>query len=318
VIKPSEKFERQIARIHKLIEQPESEVTWNDRIPDPDNTEQPRQIDITIRRHGKLTMIECRIHNKKQDVKWIEELIGRRLSLKADVAIAVSASGFTSGAIAKAKAHGIILRDILSLTKEEITQWGRKTKVNLTFYEYSDISLVMIFDAKNRGQVSTADIIEFLKKHSDVVYMIFENVAQLIDERNPQGLPGTFSAELMHNNLRVNGKLVQKSELKAHVRTIKRDVEIPSVVVYDAVDVGALERNVFIEAVDLGNFEITQSSNTVIVVLDLMPVQAPPNCQFRFVTIDFGRVVTIKNTEILGIPKLGISLQQMKVGISFR
>ncbi len=77
----SEKFERQIERIHKLIEGPGSQVTWNDRIPDPDNEDQPRQIDVTIRRDGKLTLVECRIHRQKQDVSWIEEIIGRKASL---------------------------------------------------------------------------------------------------------------------------------------------------------------------------------------------------------------------------------------------
>src|SRR3989337_467443 len=124
LLKPSEKFERQIKRIHDLIEQPGSKVTWNDSIPDPDNPEQPRQIDITIQRENTFTIVECRIHSKKQDVKWIEELIGRRLSLQADTVIAVSASGFTEGAIIKAKAYGIILRDIISLTEEEIKEWG--------------------------------------------------------------------------------------------------------------------------------------------------------------------------------------------------
>jgi hypothetical protein len=39
-------------------------------------------------------MVECRQHQSPQDVQWIEELIGRRVSLPADSAIAVSSSGF--------------------------------------------------------------------------------------------------------------------------------------------------------------------------------------------------------------------------------
>src|SRR5437764_13291010 len=101
MVPPSEQFERRIERIHRLLEQ-EAVVTWNDRIPDPDNPNQPRQIDITIRPDGKLGMVECRLHKSRQDVKWIEEIIGRRASLRANAAIAVSASGFTDGARAKA------------------------------------------------------------------------------------------------------------------------------------------------------------------------------------------------------------------------
>ena len=135
----SKKFELQITRIHQLIEQPDAEVTWDDHIPDPDNPEQLRQIDISIKRDGKFTLIECRIHKKRQDVKWIEELIGRRKSLCADAIIAVSASGFTRGAILKAKSHGVILRDIQSLTVQEISNWGKKTKVSITLFKYEQV-----------------------------------------------------------------------------------------------------------------------------------------------------------------------------------
>jgi hypothetical protein len=72
------KFEHQIERIHQLVEREGSEVTWNDQIPDPDNPAQARQIDITIRRDGHTTLVECRFHKDRQHVKWIEELIGRR------------------------------------------------------------------------------------------------------------------------------------------------------------------------------------------------------------------------------------------------
>ena len=43
-------LERQVHRIQELLVRSHSDVTWNDHIPDPDNPEQSRQIDITIRR----------------------------------------------------------------------------------------------------------------------------------------------------------------------------------------------------------------------------------------------------------------------------
>src|SRR5258708_18234547 len=97
-LKESHLFEQRIHRIHELLEQSGAEVTWNDRIADPDNPEQPRQIDVTIRRGQHLTLIECRIHKTTQNVKWIDELIGRRQSLAAPSVIAVSASRFTQRA----------------------------------------------------------------------------------------------------------------------------------------------------------------------------------------------------------------------------
>jgi hypothetical protein len=46
---PHKKFEQQIERIHQLVEDEGSTVTWNDHIPEPDNPSQPRQIDVSIR-----------------------------------------------------------------------------------------------------------------------------------------------------------------------------------------------------------------------------------------------------------------------------
>jgi hypothetical protein len=133
----SEKFKRQIERIHQLLENDGAQVTWNDKIPDPDNPSQVRQIDITIRRGDTTTLVECRIHKERQDVKWIEELIGRRQSLRAHAVIAVSASGFTAGAIAKAESFGIILRSLGSLSEQEIRSWGKLTEVQLVYYEFT-------------------------------------------------------------------------------------------------------------------------------------------------------------------------------------
>jgi len=105
-----EEFEQKIAWIESLLKRDGARVRWNHKIPDPDNPEQKRQIDVTIQRGNKLTLVECRYHSKSQDVKWVEELYGRRVSLNAYSVIAVSASGFTKGAIKKAEKLGVVLR----------------------------------------------------------------------------------------------------------------------------------------------------------------------------------------------------------------
>jgi len=83
----STEFEQQIAWIETLLKKEGATVTWNNHIPDPDNPTQPRQIDITIRRGTHLTVVECRLHKAAQNVKWIEELYGRRISLHADAVV---------------------------------------------------------------------------------------------------------------------------------------------------------------------------------------------------------------------------------------
>ena len=79
-----EALERQVHRIHELLERSRDDVTSNDHIPDPDNPTQLRQIDITIRRDGKHdSLLNAGLSRSRQNVKWIEELIGRRQSLLA-------------------------------------------------------------------------------------------------------------------------------------------------------------------------------------------------------------------------------------------
>ena len=56
--KLSTEFEHQIERIHQLLEEEPSKVTWNDKVRDPDNPTQLRQIDITIDRNGTIIHVE--------------------------------------------------------------------------------------------------------------------------------------------------------------------------------------------------------------------------------------------------------------------
>ncbi len=109
--KASDEFEVMISRIHELLEGEGAIVKWNERILDPDNPAQGRQIDVLVTKNGLRTHIECRLRKVPQHVKWIEELMRRRTSLGTDAVVAISASGFTSGAIRKANRYGILLRD---------------------------------------------------------------------------------------------------------------------------------------------------------------------------------------------------------------
>ena len=134
--KASDDFEKLIARTHELLEGDSASVEWNERIPDPDNPTQGRQIDVLVRKNGLVNLIECGLHKVPQDVQWIEELIGRQASLQADAIVAVSASGFTSGAIRKANKYGVILKDLCALTDEEIIAWARSIEISVFYYRY--------------------------------------------------------------------------------------------------------------------------------------------------------------------------------------
>ncbi len=125
----SKDFEQLVFRIIKILEDEGAAITWNATIPDPDSPDNPRQIDILIEKEGKKTHVECRYRKKPQSSNWIEELYGRKTSLKVDSIIGVSVSGFYKPAIVKARSLGVIVRDFKSITVDEIRSWGSFARV---------------------------------------------------------------------------------------------------------------------------------------------------------------------------------------------
>ncbi|AWI85181.1 hypothetical protein CEW88_15655 [Alloyangia pacifica] len=111
-------FERRVARVFEAVEKLGVEVTWNAKIKDP-HTHQTRQIDVILKHsNGRTTCVECRDRASVQDVMWIEELSGRQRSMNFDNVFAVSSSGFTQPAIAKAQALGVTLFKLSSFEVE--------------------------------------------------------------------------------------------------------------------------------------------------------------------------------------------------------
>lgn len=161
----SDDFEKLIAEIYRVLDNSGSIIKWNDSIKDPDNPLQTRQIDITIRTGNKVTHVECRIHQSKQDVKWIEELQGRKLSLNADYMIGVSSSGFTEGAIKKAARFGILLKDMQQLNKDEVLSWTQLAQVKTTYVIFDRATFHFFFFAESAGLVNLEIVMDFFKSN---------------------------------------------------------------------------------------------------------------------------------------------------------
>lgn len=71
-----------------------------------------REIDVLIEAEVNRIPIrialECREHARKQDKTWIDQLIGKYRDIPVSQVVAVSKSGFTAGAMEKARAVGIM------------------------------------------------------------------------------------------------------------------------------------------------------------------------------------------------------------------
>lgn len=294
---PHREFEHQIERIHRLLEDQGSAITWNDRIPHPENPSQPRQIDVTIRRDGSLTLVECRLHKEPQDVRWIEELMGRRTSLAADAVIAVSASGFTKTAQEKANRYGIILRDFADLSQEEIRNWGRKWKLTVNYCEFSAVNCLLRMDTSRPASPPTVTGLDGRSLNPLMWRMLIQDVMHKLDRSNWSGSPCTIESQVSAPLL-VDGKLPTLINFSAKVRRITQTVELASVVAY--VDPINAQSHAAVAKYKLGGTEIIENRNETAMIIDLSQLKIPERCCFETVTLDAGRIVNMRISSFIG------------------
>ncbi|WP_139247283.1 restriction endonuclease [Hyphomicrobium sp. NDB2Meth4] len=296
---PAEQLERQIERIHRLLEAGGAKITWNDRIPDPDNPTQLRQIDVSIRRSGHVTIVECRFRKEPEDVTWIEELIGRRESLRCDAVIAVSAAGFTQGAIKKANAKGIILRTLESLSADEVKNWGRPTKVETLTYEFLECAFELEIASQPAGEARLS-----LNDGADV--NLLDLLGMVMNRLEQEGIhSGTFETAIdLEDAVLLSGRRPSRALFLAKGTARKRELQLASVVGYSAVGASSPGSYAIVRHFDSDTIEIIDSSRELAVVLDLSGADLHLNEYVRAATFDFGPIQDVKWFHVIGVDGL--------------
>lgn len=123
VPKRTNAFQKLILRIYEQLALPtdkvEESVMVNER-----GSEVKREVDILLQRRvfgaNMRIAVECRGRKDKDDIEWIDGLIGKYRDLDINVVFAVSKSGFTRAAVEKAKANRI---ETLTLKQALETNW---------------------------------------------------------------------------------------------------------------------------------------------------------------------------------------------------
>ncbi len=286
-------LERQIALIHELLESSDAEVTWNDRIPDPDNPKQLRQIDVSIRRGNRLTLVECRAWHAPQDVNWIEHLDGRRRSMNADAVIGVSSSGFTETAILKAERLGVILRDFETLSPEEIRAWGtlstqfRDVEVTITMpnaYRESDGLKITTPDGE---PIAPRTVLTAIAEKLATV----SNQAEFVD----------FHTAMTVEQQRVNGVQPIAIKIRGRMRTRHKTSALPSVAIYGKAGDARNSMEAHVERFNVGNSQIISGPKLSSIVFDLSQVKIPDNCIFGIPVFSNSEGLAIRDAKLLGI-----------------
>lgn len=309
-MKRSEAFEQQIQRIHELLEGADARITWNDHFPDPDNPAQMRQSDVTIRRGDHLTLVECRDHEHPQDVQWIEELIGRRQSLGAHAVVAVSSSGFTKGAVAKALKHAVALRDVSQLTDADVKLWGRSVSLTLYYYQYAAPTLVLGFSESAAPSLDVEAIRSELSS-SGRLQALFSAVAevltgQLEPREEHEGRTVRFDVNVDPDGFSLCGQPVRMVRFHGTAGLLRQDAKVPVVVGYGEPGPDNRSHLAVVEQFDVGETSIVHDGNRIALLVDISTVQMPPLCQFRFVAVHSEDELEHEQFSLIGLDKLSV------------
>lgn len=302
-----------VSQIITLLEGDKAEVTWNERIADPDNPSQQRQIDVLVRKDDLKTLIECRLHKSPQGVKWIEELIGRQVSLRAQAIIAVSSSGFTKGAIAKAKQFGINLRKVDELSSHEIITWCKPIKFSLFYWRFIDFKLDLFFDSHDLKTLTKLTVMNELKKHPylhnllTTHFNIKDNSGLTLREK--LGKKIHYQVDLAGENFILSGASVKKVHVDCLVTLEELPLSIPQVLIYS--DPNSSNQGAYIQNFNLGETRVIHKENDISINLDISKLNLPPSSHFMFADFSSNETVNIEYFELIGAENLQIKPDQI-------
>lgn len=290
-----EQLERLAEWVNRLLEGEGAQVAWKQYIPDPDNPRQARQIDVIIERGEFVTHVECRAHAHKQDVKWIEELIGRKASLRIHAMIAVSASGFTEGAILKAQAFGIVIRTIDDLTDDDVRTWGKPVCVNVDWLHFRRLCISLHFDSAAEAIVSRQAALASLSNNS-ILKDILESVKHSVRDDLTPGEIEKGSLRAFTQRM-VNGQQIRRVTADFEVEVTAEIANLPIVRAYK--NHGSLEATVASNETE--SLHIAQFDNNISAIVDVSMLTTPQNCVLRTVNVCPNNVVTLAHVQIIGV-----------------
>lgn len=180
--KKSNAFQKAIMFIHQELKETNAKVIESAELRET-NIDQTvkREIDVLIEKEeaGRIfrIAIECRDRAIKDDIIWVDSLIGKFKHLSVNKIIAVSSSGFSKAAKLKACANKIELREISEINKFDWKSEFHKLgfcsfKVNFNIKKIIvetisniQISVSPLYEILSGNEKSTfQDFIEYLKE----------------------------------------------------------------------------------------------------------------------------------------------------------
>ncbi len=138
------------------------------------NSNSNREVDISLRsQFGSsdiLVIFECRDRKGTEDVTWIEQLATKRKDVGANKAVAVSSTGFSSGAKNVAKLEDIELRTLEEVNPNDFLSWFGLKYISflnkcVKFFDFN----VVLSSSDVKPEVTS-----YLNKHFEIYSPIFQ------------------------------------------------------------------------------------------------------------------------------------------------
>ena len=208
--KRSNPFQKVAHRIYKALSGPSINVEESALVKEK-NSDAEREVDIlitsTIASHTIRIAVECRDHQRDQDITWVDSLIGKYNNLDIQKIIAISHSAFSSTAEQKAIQHNI---ELITLKEAEKIDWAKKLGPSLIrFFGFRNRPLIVgIFSGTEEllkieytfeGEVKNIEPSEFavaqyfleyfenylsILSSNELVKFVFSNWKMIIDRGN--------------------------------------------------------------------------------------------------------------------------------------
>jgi hypothetical protein len=233
--------------------------------------------------------------------------------------IAVSSSGFTSGAIKKSAKYGIILQDMHSLSDEEIQSWSKSAEVSILFYRYDNFRLSLFFNINDASTIDKDQLQNELLNYHDF-RSLFTAHLELLDSKKLIVIHNRKKNVKFRVNFKIEGftlcgfrVLEIQSEGRAFLEEIK--LNVPEVLAYGAPLVETSERNVFIQKFNLGETRIIHHDGHISISLDLSKIEIPPYWQFGFVNVSCDQENYHDSFEVIHPEKMMMKLDKLNLAI---
>lgn len=312
----SKEFETLTSRIIEHLVESGAKVILNDRIPDPDNPKQLRQIDITLSRNCLKTHIECRNHKAPQDAKWIEELIGRKISLNASAMMAVSSSGFTAGAILKAERFGVFLHDLTKFSPDQVTTWGNHSIVEFGYFGLHPLQIQLIIPTFRQTDLNaTANELQDRQDYVDAMlnplkYRFNENYRDF-------NHPYSFNITAEAHNMTLQGKQVKEARIRGTVYFFKRRLLLPTVMEFRQASHNR-ETMAHVESAENANTQIIKAGTKASIKIDMSNAPQPePNSMLAgVIEVELNRPTQIPEFKIIGSPDHKIDIANAEFSVA--